>query len=82
MPKKQKTFADELQAQLAKPMYDANGNRVQVDGKNATVMQALAKATINKAFKDPRIAISLIEKFAAKDEGTTKQLDNFIQDLM
>ena len=81
MAKKPKSFADELQKQLSKPMYDANGNRVQVDGKNATVMQALAKATINKAFKDPRIAISLIEKFA-KPEEVQDITDEFMQDLM
>ena len=77
--RKKKTFAEEIQDQLNQPMKDANGNQVQINGKNATVIEALARQTIQKAFKDPRVAITLIEKFGTT--GTTSQLDDFMKNL-
>ena len=79
--RKKKTFAEEIQDQLNQPMKDANGNQVQINGKNATVIEALARQTIQKAFKDPRVAITLIEKFGKKDEAVENQFENFMNGL-
>ena len=61
--RKQRTFAEEVQRQLNLPMKDANGNQVVMNGRNASTMEVLAQTLVHRAFKDPRIAISLIKEF-------------------